>query len=136
MAIIKTIYLAGPMENVSFKEACTWREYAKNRLSNCGFTILDPTRRIHNDEREYKRIFELDMLDVQHADLILVNLADPKLAKHGTAMEVFYANYMLRKPVVAFKDQPNVKHPFFEQLVTEWRSNVEDAVELIISEYY
>jgi len=122
------------MENVSSEDAKSWRDYAKSKLHD--YDILDPTRRSHNFEKEYKRIFELDMLDVTKADLILVNLADPKLAKHGTAMEVFYANYILRKPVVAFKDDPKVKHPFFEQLVTEWRANVEDAVDLILTEYY
>ena len=123
----RIIYLAGPMENVSSKVATDWREAAKLIL-NDNFNILDPTRRLHSFQtKEFKRIFELDLRDIQESDLILVNLCDPKLAKHGTAMEVFYANYILRKPVIAFKNDPTVKHPFFEQLVTEWRSNVVEA---------
>lgn len=50
-------------------------------------------------------------------------------------MEVFYANYILRKPVVAFKDDASVKHPFFEQLVTEWHSNVNDAAVSCVENY-
>lgn len=133
---MRTIYLAGPMENVSIAEADGWRQIVKNAFPfEYEVKLLDPTRRIHTDTRDYKRIFELDMLDVRECDFVLVNLCDPKLAKHGTAMEVFYANYILRKPVIAFKDNPDVKHPFFEQLVTTWVSNVNEAIEVIREEY-
>ena len=131
----RTIYLAGPMENVSSKVATDWREAAKLIL-NDNFNILDPTRRLHSFQtKEFKRIFELDLRDIQESDLILVNLCDPKLAKHGTAMEVFYAAYVLRKPVVAFKADASTVHPFFESLVTEWRSTVDKACDTILSEY-
>ena len=139
----RTVYLAGPMENVSNTEASSWRNTAKSLFDtfniNLGEPIistLDPCRRIHNFEPRYmKRIFELDLRDIQESDIVLVNLNDPKLAKHGTAMEVFYASYVLRKPVVAFKADPTVLHPFFESLVTEWRSDVNKACESIIEEY-
>jgi nucleoside 2-deoxyribosyltransferase len=82
-----------------------------------------------------KRIFELDLRDIQESDIVLVNLDNPTVAKHGTAMEVFYASYVLRKPVVAFKADASVIHPFFESLVTEWRSDVDKACDTIICEY-
>lgn len=82
-----------------------------------------------------RRIFECDLMDIRNSDLLLVNLNNDQLAKHGTAMEVFYANYVLRKPVVAFKEKITRYHPFFESLVTEWRSNVDKACETIIEEY-
>ena len=131
----RTVYLAGPMEHVSKEEAEGWRNKAWNHLeASC--TILDPTRRLHNFEKRYmKRIFELDLRDIQESDIILVNLDNPTVAKHGTAMEVFYASYVLRKPVVAFKADASVIHPFFESLVTEWRSDVNKACDTIICEY-
>jgi len=131
----RTIYLAGPMEHVSKEEAEGWRNKAWSHLEpSC--TILDPTRRLHNFEKRYmKRIFELDLRDIQESDIVLVNLDNPTVAKHGTAMEVFYASYVLRKPVVAFKADASVIHPFFESLVTEWRSDVDKACDTIICEY-
>jgi nucleoside 2-deoxyribosyltransferase len=132
---IRTIYLAGPMEHVSLAESVGWRITATNALSDC-FEVLNPTRRVHNFKPQYmKRIFELDLRDIQESDIILVNLDKPEIAKHGTAMEVFYASYVLRKPVVAFKADASVIHPFFESLVTEWRSDVDKACETILNEY-
>ena len=133
----RTIYLAGPMEHVSDKEAQGWRKIAYYTFEmNDNVRVLDPTRRIHNFEQRYmKRIFELDIRDINESDIILVNLDKPEIAKHGTAMEVFYASYVLHKPVVAFKADASKIHPFFESLVTERRSDVHKACETIIEEY-
>lgn len=132
----RTIYLAGSMEMVSLEEAQRWRAKAEHLLSMADARTLNPCRRIHNFEQRYmKRIFELDLRDIQESDIILVNLDNPTVAKHGTAMEVFYASYVLRKPVVAFKADASTIHPFFESLVTEWRSTVDKACETIIEEY-
>ena len=133
---MRTIYTAGSMEHVSPEEAQGWRDIATSKLKFAGCKVLNPTRRVHNFEQRYmRRIFELDLRDIQESDIILVNLDNPTIAKHGTAMEVFYASYVLRKPVVAFKADSSTIHPFFESLVTEWRSSVEKACETIIEEY-
>ncbi len=132
----RTIYLAGPMEHVSVEDAKGWRDIATDLLQQADQKVLDPTRRVHAFQSKYmKRIFELDLRDIQESDLILVNLDNPKIAKHGTSMEVFYASYVLRKPVVAFKADASTIHPFFESLVTEWRSTVDKACDTIITEY-
>jgi nucleoside 2-deoxyribosyltransferase len=132
----RTIYLAGPMEHVSIEDAKGWRTIATDLLLQADQKVLDPTRRVHKFQPKYmKRIFELDLRDIQESDLILVNLDNPTIAKHGTAMEVFYASYVLRKPVVAFKADASTIHPFFESLVTEWRSTVDKACDTIITEY-
>ena len=132
----RTIYLAGPMEHVSIEDAKGWRNVATELLQQADQKVLDPTRRVHDFQAKYmKRIFELDLRDIQESDLILVNLNNPAIAKHGTSMEVFYAAYVLRKPVVAFKASADTIHPFFESLVTEWRSTVDKACDTIITEY-
>lgn len=132
----RVVYLAGPMEHVSKEDAVGWRTTAELLLWRNEVQTLNPCRRIHNFEQRYmKRIFELDLRDIQESDIVLVNLDNPTVAKHGTAMEVFYASYVLRKPVVAFKADASTIHPFFESLVTEWRSTVEKACETIIEEY-
>ncbi len=132
----RTVYLAGSMEMVSLEEAQGWRTIAERRLNFSGVETLNPCRRLHNFEKRYmKRIFELDLRDIQESDIVLVNLDNPTVAKHGTAMEVFYASYVLRKPVVAFKADASIIHPFFESLVTEWRSDVDKACDTILCEY-
>ena len=97
---------------------------------------LDPCRRVHSGEqKEMKRIFVLDLADIRACDMVLVNLNGDTLAKHGTAIEVFYASFVLHKPVVAFKEELTKYHPFFESLVTEWRSTVQKACDTITAEY-
>ena len=130
----RKIYAAGSMENVSVTEATFWRNKARNLLPEWDF--LDPCRRLHsNKEKEMRSIFELDLRDIREADCVLVNLNDPKVAKHGTAMEVFYASYVLHKPVVAFKAKKDHIHPFLEQVVTEWFATLEDACDALNSKY-
>ena len=133
----RTVYLAGPMEHVSVDEAQGWRDMATARLLAAGHAILDPCRRIHSfDPKEMKRIFELDIRDINESDLLLVNLDRLKeIPRHGTAMEVFYAAYVRRIPVIAFKSEKIHIHPFFEALVTEWRSTAEKAVDTILEHY-
>jgi nucleoside 2-deoxyribosyltransferase len=135
MSTYRTLYLAGPMEHVSIEEANSWRTTATRMLSsNC--KVLNPCRRLHKFEPRYmKRIFELDLRDIRESDIILANLNNPTIPKHGTAMEVFYAAYVLRIPVVAFKEDNTTIHPFFESLVTEWRSTVDKACDTILAEY-
>jgi len=132
----RTVYLCGPMENATHSEMCGWRDIAKEYLHRANVATLDPVRRRHsNKQKEMRRIFELDLLDIRECDFVLVNLNNDALPKHGTAMEVFYAAYVLNKPVIAFKESITRYHPFFESLVTEWRSTVEKACETIIEEY-
>lgn len=134
--MIKKIYLAGPMENVSWDEMSDWRIHATEILSGADVVCLDPCRRRHSfEQKQMKRIFALDMADLRNCDMVLVNLNNDQLPKHGTAMEVFYASYVLGKPVVAFKKELTRYHPFFESLVTEWRSDVTKACDTIIAEY-
>ena len=133
----RTIYLAGPMEHVSKENAEGWREEATQRLEQAGCVILNPCRRLHNFRKEeMKSIFELDMRDINESDIVLAHLDNLKeIPRHGTAMEVFYAAYVRRIPVVAFKATQNDVHPFFESLVTEWRSTYQKAIDTITSKY-
>jgi nucleoside 2-deoxyribosyltransferase len=133
----RTVYLCGPMEHVSAAEAQGWRQTATTLLSNAGIKVFDPCRRLHNFRpEEMKSIFELDLRDIRESDMILANLQDvEKIPRHGSAMEIFYAAYVCNVPVVAFKDNKQHIHPFFESLVTEWRSTVDKACDTLISKY-
>jgi len=80
----RTVYLAGSMENVSASEANYWRDIAEAQLNFNDVKTLNPCRRLHNfDKRYMKRIFELDLRDIQESDIILVNLNKPEVAFTG-----------------------------------------------------
>jgi nucleoside 2-deoxyribosyltransferase len=132
----RTIYSAGPMEHVSADEAQGWRSVVDLQLGSI-ITHLNPCRRLHNFRpEEMKSIFELDIRDINESDIIIANLDNLKeIPRHGTAMEVFYASYVRRIPVIAFKSSKQHVHPFFESLVTEWRSTVEKACDTIKAKY-
>lgn len=132
----RAVYFCGPMEAVTAEEARGWRQKAATLLSDqCN--ILDPCRRVHTFEaRQMKRIFELDLRDIRDCDIVLVNLnLMYDKPSHGTAQELFYAHYVLHKPVIAFKSEMTKLHPFIECTTTEWRSTVEKACETILMEY-
>jgi len=134
----RSIYLCGPMEHVSVESATGWRnEFMEKFTNHPEVSFLDPCRRIHGfDVKEMKRIFELDMRDLNECDLVVANLEGmDKVPRHGTAMEVFYTAYVLKKPVIAFRSTIPGIHPFFESLVTEWRSTHLKAAETIIDHY-
>ena len=133
----RTVYLCGPMEAISEKDARQWRDVATHLLNLADIKTLDPCRRIHNfTGREMKRIFELDLRDIRESDIVLVNLNLMfEKPSHGTAQEMFYAHHVLGKPVIAFKHEFTKMHPFLECTSTEWRSTVEKACDTNISQY-
>ena len=96
----KTIYLCGPIMYCRDEESVDWRKAAAEALKN-DFVILDPMRRNFKDNEvdSANEIVEFDLQDVRDADIILVNYSKPSI---GTAMEVFYASFHLKKFIIAF----------------------------------
>lgn len=133
----RVVYLCGSMEFVSTEEGKEWRDIATKILNYHGVDTLNPYRRIHSfDMKEMKRIFELDLRDIRECDIVLANLSTmDRVPSHGTAQELFYAHYVLHKPVIAFRPELVRPHPFLECTTTEWRSTVEKACETIVTDY-
>ena len=96
----KKIYLSGPIMDEHVEIAATWRERAKQALSQ-DFILLDPMRRNFKDREvdSANEIVEFDLQDVRDADILLVNYNKPSI---GTAMEVFHGAHNLGKFIVAF----------------------------------
>ena len=133
---MKTVYLAGPMENVSKEEQSSWRQYVKSYLVDKGWNVLDPCRRCHDKEdMDNKRIFELDLQDIRQSQLVIADLRRGDREAHGTAMEVFYAYYDRRIPVIGWAIKDQRKHPFLEACVTEWFTDL-DKMNRIIKRFY
>lgn len=117
---MKKIYLAGPMDFVSNTEQTSWRNIAKEKLSS-NFIILDPCRRPHTSDLNAKEIFNLDMEDVNNADLLLVDCRHHGVPTFGTPCEVFYASYVLKKPVIGWHDteKPMSGKGIFQQILID-----------------
>ena len=87
---MKTIYLAGPMNDCTEAEASDWRDQATMILKN-GFKVLNPMDRDYrgkNIEFSYREIVDLDKIDVRQSDIVLANCHKPSV---GTSMEILYA---------------------------------------------
>ena len=126
----KKIYLSGPIMDASLHEANTWRERAKEQLSD-SFIMLDPMRRDFQD-REFdsaNEIVEFDLQDVRDADLLLVNY---NRASIGTSMEVFYAAHVQGKFIVAFSPIPFKEcSPWMVRFCTKILPSLDEAITYI-----
>lgn len=89
------IYLAGPINGCSDSECNDWRSDFKNIV---GHEFIDPMRRDYRgiEAANVDAIVQGDIDDINEADLIVANCPKPS---YGTAMEIFYAAHVLKKPV-------------------------------------
>lgn len=112
------VYLAGPIADLSYREATDWRADVKKSLEAWGIHALSPMRnhehlttvqRLSKTEpqggdilptRTSKGIMSRDFYDVRTCDLVLVNLIGAQRISIGTTMEIAWA-YQNRTPIVA-----------------------------------
>lgn len=81
------LYLCGPINGCSDAEANDWRSMVKGLwVGRC----IDPMARDYRgrEAEAFREIVELDKLDIDEADILLVNYDRPSV---GTSMEVLYA---------------------------------------------
>jgi len=135
---MKTIYLCGPIHDLSTSEANEWRMNATTELEykTSIFQCLDPMRRQFNDEDQLgvNEIVLMDLKDVEDAYILLVNynVARGETTLCGTAMEVFYASHILGKFVIAFTDLPKEKwSPWMMKYCTRILPSLDEAIEYI-----
>jgi len=135
---MKSIYLAGPMDYATTSQQRDWRQKVISLFHTWDVNLLDPTRRPHSCGLTAKEIFELDIVDINNADLLLTDARQLNIPVFGTPCEVFYASYILRKPVIAWYDEehkPTKKRVFQEVLYTRELPSLEDAVDHIKAFY-
>lgn len=107
-----TLYLAGPINKCSDKQAMSWREKVKGRLCNTNLRVLDPMRRDYRGDEDnfVTTIVEADLKDIENSDILLVNAWKPSV---GTSMETWHAFHNLDKKIVVVADEncsPWLKH--------------------------
>ena len=141
------VYLACPMEDVSFDHMTGWRESATKFLENAGIEVLDPTRRVqfHDDmailgdrdplsQSMSRRIFKMDLQDIANSTVILADARQSSGKGTGTSMELMFG-HTKHKTMILWADQDDRIHPFYEALYTEKHHNLEDCLDAITYYY-
>lgn len=135
------VYLCGPIEGLTPKQATEWRNKAKEMLYFNNINTLDPTRRTSFlelktcVENAAGRIFKADLQDISNSTVILANLSDQLPGKKwGTVCEIAHA-HTKNKIIIVIMDKDQFLHPFILQYATEIHHTLEDAIEAV-KEYY
>ena len=76
------------MDGATDEEQHQWRELVKSKWPGRCF---DPTRRNLDIEKQYRKIVESDLLDIEKSDVVLVNFIRPS---SGTAMENLHRTFI------------------------------------------
>jgi len=134
------VYLAGPMEGLTYEEMTEWRNEATYLLNLADIDTLDPTRRIayHNQlKNDYTagRVVKHDLQDIAYSSVILANLKDSTPGKKwGTVCEIAHA-HTKNKIIIVVTDENQFKHPFIEFYATEIYNDLTDAIEAVTTYY-
>jgi nucleoside 2-deoxyribosyltransferase len=142
------IYLAGPINGLSFNDAVNWREEAREKLASYGIAAYSPMRskdflaangvmRSTVDQYNHplstsKGIMARDHNDCVTADAILVNYSGFDKASLGTAMELAWA-FAKHIPVVAVGERNNINidHPMMWEAINFRVDTLAEGIELI-----
>ena len=125
---MKTIYLAGPIKDISLKEAGTWRNIATKKLD--GFKCLNPLRRNFRDceFQSQNEIVQLDKNDIERSDILLVNASKPSA---GTSMEILFAHDRNKIIVSYTNDDFEKTSPWVVYHSTRIVKGLDEAIEYI-----
>jgi nucleoside 2-deoxyribosyltransferase len=129
------VYLAGPMDFVSENHQKSWRDFSKTFLHEIAF--FDPTRRPHDDTMTNEEIFVADLKDIETCDLVLAEVNETGIPIFGTTCEIFYAAYILKKPVYGwYRGQRKVGRRVFQSVLLEREFNTLEKALVYIGENY
>lgn len=106
------VYLGGPINGCTDDEANGWRDKVKAELAASGWEAIDPMDRDYRGQEMEpgiaKAIVENDKLDIDGADVLLMNCPKPSV---GTSMEVLYG-YMTGKRVICVIPKGSTPSPW------------------------
>jgi len=99
---MKTVFLSGPIRGLSREDSMNWRNMAHELLSN-DFNVVHALRGREVEETlpDPRLAIIRDKVDIDNADIILVNDTLPNASMIGTAMEVIYA-HQKNKVIIIF----------------------------------
>ena len=125
-----SVYLAGPIQSLSYEGCTGWREHAIRWLAKYNIEGVSPMRAKEELAKEPimadnfqgvmtnpKAIVSRDRFDCMNSDILLVNLLGAKEKSIGTMVEYGWAD-AFRKPIITVMEREgNVHdHPFVREL--------------------
>lgn len=151
----KCVYLAGPIDGLSFQEGIEWRQYAQKELAAHDIKALSPQRgkeylrsnpdvasemRFAKQEKYFKDnpmstakgILTRDKYDATNCNVLLVNFLGSKEASFGTVMEIAWAN-LLNKPIVVVIEEDNIHrhHPMLRETFSYVTDNLNVGLDIV-----
>ena len=143
-----SVYLAGPITNLSYDDATDWREYCKRSLAEHGITALSPLRgkqylggEVNIADKYDKFVLSTerainarDFYDVTNRDVLLVNLLNAKRVSIGTVMEIAWAFAARKLVVVVMEENNNLHDHSMIRQCTDYRvTNLDEALAVVRS---
>lgn len=151
-SVYRSVYLAGPIADLTYDTATAWRRAAASAFKENGIEALDPMR-----AKEYLRkvgrmlpgaqtypaelgilstpcgISARDSFDVKRCDVMLVNFIGADRISIGTVLEIGMAHgYDATKPIVVAMDPDNVhNHPMLNTYSQFILPSLEDAIDVV-----
>jgi hypothetical protein len=122
-----TVYLAGPIDGCSRKEASQWRSEAAQKLDDAGIWTIDPTMNL-----PFNMICDTDRLYLKNSDLMLLNMQNEKGHSYGSMIEVGWAD-MMRIPIILVVSKPeDCTHQMLQRIVMQTRYSLDEAIDDIL----
>lgn len=144
------VYLIGPMEELTLGQMKGWRDEATESYELNEIPVYDPTRRVPlrtqleevlQDQAMtrnlYKRIFKQDLQDIGNSSVVLADCRRGEVnpvRRTGSDMEMMFA-HCHNKIIIAWCNEEDVLHPFYESVITEKHFTLNEAVEATL-EYF
>ena len=152
----KTVYLAGPIDGLSYREGVEWRRYAQEKLAVEGIKAQSPQRGkdyigdnpelaaemdFAKQEAAFsanimstgRMIMTRDKFDALNCSILLVNFAGAKRASIGTVMEIAWA-YLQGKPIIVVADEEDVlhrSHPMLRETFSCVTNSLDEALDVV-----
>jgi nucleoside 2-deoxyribosyltransferase len=141
----KTIFLAGPLTGVSYKDALEWRKYVESKLpaeiiafsALRGKTYITKEYLLKDAYPEHllstpQGTITRDRYDVSRCDALFVNLLDTDKVSIGTIMEMAWADARRIPVILAMKDGNIHDHAFVRQVAAFITGDLDEAIQTAV----
>jgi len=137
--MIKTIYLAGRIEGLSYDEAVRLRNKAKKLFAKIGIKCLDPMRgksslknvlRIDGSQgsKDMQEVITRDIDDINRSSAMVILTGDDP--SWGTGMEASYCHFHLNKPYFVVSKNTS-RYGWLRFLAAKVKPTIEELVDYI-----
>ena len=138
---MQSLYLAGPIEDVSDEEAMRWRIWTEEYFCNSPIRAINPywytgesvRKKIFRD-KDFSLVNRRDKYLMRRCDLLLVNLSIPKARVVGSLIEVgmFFERDLPIFVCIDLEDKNNYRnHPMLRDIVCVWESDLRKLCDII-----